>query len=254
MGEIVGREGDPGARHAGAPAAAPHPAQARQPRPDRRGLQVGRRGRRSSRTEYPADAVYVERREYGPFIGRAVRLTDGDREMATGSRRRAGGPAGRWSRKAARGPRRRSGARARRDRRRQLPHRAGPPAGAQAGPRAPGRTPAWTRRRPRRRLEAELAALQGAVRRCSKSASAQTVEAASRVRLTLRRRRRRREGPAGARRLPGRTRPTSCRRWGRARVYAEPAVGVPQRRPARVEHRGRHLPGDLRHRDDGAAS
>jgi phosphate transport system permease protein len=34
--------------------------------------------------EYPADVLYVERREYGPFIGWATRLTDGDREVASG--------------------------------------------------------------------------------------------------------------------------------------------------------------------------
>jgi len=33
----------------------------------------------------PADALYVERREYGPFIGRLVRITDGDRELAGAS-------------------------------------------------------------------------------------------------------------------------------------------------------------------------
>ena len=32
----------------------------------------------------PEDAVYVERREYGPFIGRPVKLTEGDRELAVG--------------------------------------------------------------------------------------------------------------------------------------------------------------------------
>ena len=32
----------------------------------------------------PADAIYVERREYGPFIGTPVRLTAGDKEVATG--------------------------------------------------------------------------------------------------------------------------------------------------------------------------
>ena len=35
--------------------------------------------------ERPADAVYVERREYGPFIGRVAKLVDGDREVASGS-------------------------------------------------------------------------------------------------------------------------------------------------------------------------
>jgi phosphate transport system permease protein len=33
----------------------------------------------------PADAVYVERREYGPFIGTPVRLLDGERELASGA-------------------------------------------------------------------------------------------------------------------------------------------------------------------------
>jgi phosphate transport system permease protein len=32
----------------------------------------------------PQDAIYVERREYGPFIGRLVKLTEGDRELAAG--------------------------------------------------------------------------------------------------------------------------------------------------------------------------
>jgi phosphate transport system permease protein len=33
----------------------------------------------------PREAIYIERREYGPFIGNIVRLLDGDRELATGS-------------------------------------------------------------------------------------------------------------------------------------------------------------------------
>ena len=33
----------------------------------------------------PREAVYVERREYGPFIGTPVRLIDGERELATGA-------------------------------------------------------------------------------------------------------------------------------------------------------------------------
>ena len=32
----------------------------------------------------PQDAVYVERRDYGPFIGRPVKLAEGDRELAAG--------------------------------------------------------------------------------------------------------------------------------------------------------------------------
>jgi phosphate transport system permease protein len=34
---------------------------------------------------YPPEVTYVERREYGPFIGTAVRLLDGERELATGA-------------------------------------------------------------------------------------------------------------------------------------------------------------------------
>ena len=34
--------------------------------------------------QIPQDAIYVERREYGPFIGRLVKLTEGDRELAAG--------------------------------------------------------------------------------------------------------------------------------------------------------------------------
>jgi phosphate transport system permease protein len=36
-------------------------------------------------TTHPGDAIYVERREYGPFIGRAVALSEGERAIATGS-------------------------------------------------------------------------------------------------------------------------------------------------------------------------
>lgn len=38
------------------------------------------------RIEYPDDAVYVERREYGPFIGRVTKLMVGDGVVASGSR------------------------------------------------------------------------------------------------------------------------------------------------------------------------
>jgi phosphate transport system permease protein len=36
-------------------------------------------------TTHPGDAVYVERATYGPFIGRAVALTEGERSIAAGS-------------------------------------------------------------------------------------------------------------------------------------------------------------------------
>jgi phosphate transport system permease protein len=38
-----------------------------------------------ARTAYPGDAVYLERREYGPFIGRPVSLVSGDRTIASGA-------------------------------------------------------------------------------------------------------------------------------------------------------------------------
>jgi phosphate transport system permease protein len=38
-----------------------------------------------AKREYPSDAVYVERREYGPFIGTVSKLVEGERTIATGS-------------------------------------------------------------------------------------------------------------------------------------------------------------------------
>jgi phosphate transport system permease protein len=35
--------------------------------------------------EFPGDVVYVERREYGPFLGRIVAITEDDRQIASGS-------------------------------------------------------------------------------------------------------------------------------------------------------------------------
>ena len=35
--------------------------------------------------ERPGDALYIERREYGPFIGRAVAVKDGDAQTLAGS-------------------------------------------------------------------------------------------------------------------------------------------------------------------------
>jgi phosphate transport system permease protein len=83
LGEIVAHEA--GVRHG---------TDARQP--DRIQVKVGNRDlfgadfRWIDETEIkarsvPSDAIYVERREYGPFIGVPVRLTDGDKELAKGS-------------------------------------------------------------------------------------------------------------------------------------------------------------------------
>ena len=40
-----------------------------------------------ARTDYPGDLLYIERREYGPFLGRAVRLMDREREVTSGAAR-----------------------------------------------------------------------------------------------------------------------------------------------------------------------
>ncbi len=84
MGEIEGREGIP------APGTSEHLKRSRLQ------LKLGNRDLTGVdfrwvdedeivRTERPADAVYVERREYGPFIGRAVGLSSEDRVVAAGS-------------------------------------------------------------------------------------------------------------------------------------------------------------------------
>lgn len=38
-----------------------------------------------ARRELPGDVLYIERREYGPFLGRAVAIKDGDQPVITGS-------------------------------------------------------------------------------------------------------------------------------------------------------------------------
>ena len=85
MGEVVGREAIP------APGTPEHAQRSRIQ------LKLGNRDLTGAdfrwvneadiaRTERPGDAVYVERREYGPFIGRVVSLEVGDTTVATGSR------------------------------------------------------------------------------------------------------------------------------------------------------------------------
>jgi phosphate transport system permease protein len=82
LGEIVAREA--GVRHG---------TDARQP--DRVQIKVGNRDLFGADFRWidepditarsvPSEAIYVERREYGPFIGTAVRLTEGDKELAKG--------------------------------------------------------------------------------------------------------------------------------------------------------------------------
>lgn len=84
MGEVVGRE------------AIPKPGTPEHLQQFRIQMKLGNRDltgidfrwieeRAIARRELPADALYVERREYGPFVGTAARLVDGDREIASGS-------------------------------------------------------------------------------------------------------------------------------------------------------------------------
>ena len=84
MGEIVAREG------------IPRPGTSDHLRQFRIQMKLGNRDlsgadfrwideRAILRRERPEDALYIERREYGPLIGAAARLTDGEREVASGS-------------------------------------------------------------------------------------------------------------------------------------------------------------------------
>ena len=82
LGELVTREAIP---HPGSPTASAYRVQ----------LKVGNRDLTSADFRWidesaiksrslPREAVYVERREYGPFLGVPVRLTDGEKELARG--------------------------------------------------------------------------------------------------------------------------------------------------------------------------
>ena len=85
--------------------------------------------------EQPADAYFVERREYGPLLAIPLSVKEGDKRRRRGFRRRGAGPARARQEGVAR-PRGDRAHREGRDRRDQLPHRAGPPSGAQAGSRS----------------------------------------------------------------------------------------------------------------------
>jgi phosphate transport system permease protein len=83
LGELVAREAIP---HSGSPTTRVHRVQ----------LKMGNRDLSSADFRWidesdikdrslPREAIYVERREYGPFIGVPVRLSDGDKELASGA-------------------------------------------------------------------------------------------------------------------------------------------------------------------------
>ncbi len=85
MGEVVGPRGHSGPGHAGTPPAVPHPAEARQPRPDGRRLQLGGRGgHRADRDARPTPCTSSGASTARSSAG-SSRLTDGDREVASGS-------------------------------------------------------------------------------------------------------------------------------------------------------------------------
>ena len=246
--------GDPEPGPAGPPAEAPPPAQGRQPRPLRHRLPLGGRGRDRERASSPPTLYLVERSEYGPFIGTPLSV-DGRRP---GDRRRGAEAVQRPCRelvaKAAARPRGDSKRIEKgRDRGVNYAHRAGPARAPQARLTASSRTRRATSRPSGRRstsasaeqkaryaeLEEKLAKLQAAVARARRHVVFRP--------STARRRSCARSTSTGP------TRRTGSRWPGSAGHLREPPVGVPERRAARVQHRGRHLPGDLRHRDDGAS-
>ena len=82
MGEIVNREPVP---TAGSPRQVRHRIQLKMGNRDVTGLDFRWLDESEIvRREEPADAVFIERREYGPFIGTVHTVIDGEREVATG--------------------------------------------------------------------------------------------------------------------------------------------------------------------------
>jgi phosphate transport system permease protein len=84
LGEIVNREVIPGA--VGPPDARPHRIQLKLGNRDITGVDFRWIDESAiSRRDTPADAIYVERREYGPFVGMVSAIKEGDRTVASGS-------------------------------------------------------------------------------------------------------------------------------------------------------------------------
>ena len=175
---------------------------------------------------WPVDAVYVERREYGPLLGRPLRVRDGERTVAEGAPAVLGPPAG---------PRRGGGARigassSRSRRARSAPStrdREAPAARAQADLRGhPGPAP-----RHRRRASGDRPARAAAEKRYRAEAAASST-ACWRARASTARglpgHRRDREGAACPRPLP-RLRRQPARLLGRARIYVARLVEFPRR-------------------------
>ncbi len=129
LGEVTNREAIPEPRPAGPPPEAPDPASRREPRPATASTSSGSTRTRSRSARRPADAYFVERREYGALLGVPV---GGEGRRAHAGRR----PGGR-----ARGPpraHREGGARPRARSRRSRSTRS-------AASTTASRRPAWSR-------------------------------------------------------------------------------------------------------------
>ena len=206
-----------------------------------------------ARQERPVDAVYVERREYGPFIGMVTAIRRGrPGRSPTGSDAAWTALQPLIDEGRAR-PRRRSGGSS------ATRSAASTISSNGSGSGSDGSTSSASERR--RRISRP-----SAPRSARRSPRLQTQYAQAR------------EGAGGAAgrgiahardaRRPPRARRRSCRRststapiranelstLGQARRLRVAALGVRVRRPAGVQHRGRHLPGHLRDGHDGASS
>ena len=214
-------------------------------------LRVDRRGRRSPRASIRADAVVARAPRVGQLLRHLVELR---RRRA---RSLADGPASAWT---ALG--RAAGGRAARDERsRELEkgeigddqlRASSSCASTLRAPRAATASPRGAASAERAR-RASAPTLRSRVRAESLPRLDELREAPT-AQLVLAAGGRRGQGDPARRdraRVSART-----RMGGLGKLGALPgqALGVRRRRPARVEHRGRHLPGHLRHRDDGAAS
>ena len=115
-------------------------------------------------------------------------------------------------------------------------------AGSSSRLAAPSAPSARRSRRARRSWRRATPSTSTSSRRCARSS--RTASCGSRPRTA-----RRTRVPIGQ--IVRAVQPNALGTGGKLALYADRVVGVRLRRAARVEHRGRHLPGDLRHRDDG---
>ena len=197
----------------------------------------------------PADALYIERREYGPFIGRVAAHHRADRAghnrpgavMAALPTSSAAPPtiARRFARSSATSSARSTIDRAGRLALRRLELE------TKAGRHTARADAVAATRRSTAELEAEYARLETVARRNGHRRVGDPHYAACR--------RWDREGAAGDRRVPRLSGQPAVATASAPRIYASRLWEFLCGRSARIEHRGRHLPGDLRHDHDGDA-